>query len=386
MKILILHNKYQRHGGEDVVVQAECDLLRRAGHDVRVELVLNATINNPRTKARALIKAPFDGARKQWFARLVADWTPDVVHIHNFFPLLTPAIHEAATQMGFPVVQTLHNYRLLCAGALFLRNERVCEKCLEGNRLWGIVHRCYRNSLPGSLAAVAMQNRAHRTNAWQNNVHRFIALSEFARRKFIKGGLPSARVAVKPNFTVQQPPIKTKRSGALFVGRLSPEKGLETLLRAWVQLPNVPLNIIGDGPELERLKENAPQNVLFLGHQSAEVVKKQMGQAQVLIQPSLWYEGFPMTIVEAFSQSLPVMASKIGSLAELVTPNRNGMHFRPGDADDLAQSVLRLLANAKGLEQLSSGARKSYEQLYTPEINLMQLEQIYDEAIEEVAR
>lgn len=386
MKILILHNTYQQRGGEDAAVEAESALLGAARHEVRVEVVSNHGISGFAARTSTFLRAPYDAARKGWLADLIGDARPDVVHIHNFFPLLTPAIHETAAEMGLPVVQTLHNYRLVCANAQLLRGGSICEKCLAGNRIWGVVHRCYRGSLPGSLAVMRMQDRAIRTGAWHKHVHRFIALTEFSRSKFIAGGLPANRMAVKPNFVAREMPLAAQRRGALFVGRLSPEKGAETLVRAWRGLPSIPLTVVGGGPELGKLPAIAPANVTFTGAQTPEQVAGHMAGAQALIVPSIWYEGFPMTVAEAFAAGLPVIASDIGSLGEIIVSGRSGLHFTPGDADSLAAIVKTLFADPAALQRLGAGARASYEAHYTPMANLAQLERIYAEAIETARR
>jgi glycosyltransferase involved in cell wall biosynthesis len=385
MNILILHNLYQQRGGEDAVVEAESSLLREAGHKVHVELVSNNVIAGLPAKARIFLRTPFDPSREAWFAALAARLRPDVVHVHNFFPLLTPGIHSAAATLGLPMVQTLHNYRLLCANAQFLRDGAVCEKCLQGTRAWALIHRCYRGSLPGSLALVRMQQRAERLGTWKR-VQRFIALTDFARAKFIEGGLPEESLVVKPNFVPRRPDRAWRRQGALFVGRLSPEKGVHHLLEAWQRLPQYPLTIVGDGPERERLHRKAPANVVFTGGQPPEVVQKYMAKAKVLVIPSIWYEGFPMTAVEAFASGLPILASDIGSLSEIIEPRFNGMHFRAGDSDDLARVAGEALADPEGLAELGRGALMTYEAKYTPERNITQLEAIYDEAISAVGR
>lgn len=381
MNILILHNTYQQRGGEDAVVAAESTLLRAAGHDVRVEIVSNDGISGFAAKARVFARTPFNPTIKNWLTNLITGQRPDVVHIHNFFPLLTPAVHEAATELNIPVVQTLHNYRLLCANALFLRDGQVCEKCLHGNRTAALLHRCYRGSLPGSLALVRMQNRAFRHQIWHRNVHRFIALTEFARSKFVEGGLPAENIAVKPNFVPDPQLGDTTRRGALFVGRLSKEKGVHILMKAWHSLPKIPLTVVGAGPEFERLKAMAPGNVSFTGKQPSEKVAQYLADTKALILPSICYEGFPMTVVEAFASRTPVISSNIGSLGEIIVPGRNGAHFHPGDAADLSTIVQRLFKNPATIASLGDGARASYEALYTPEKNLIQLEDIYEAAL-----
>lgn len=348
---------------------------------MRVERVSNDAISGAASKLRTFVRTPYDPARKKWMVTLLGKFKPDIVHVHNFFPLMTPAVHEAAAEMGLPVVQTLHNYRLLCANAQFLREGHVCEKCLGGNRAWALVHRCYRGSLPGSLALVRMQNRAFRNHTWNRHVHRFIALTEFARDKFIQGGLPAGNLVVKPNFVSGQTQESGQRQGMLFVGRLSVEKGADTLISAWHDLPEFPLTIVGGGPELDRLKSMAPANVTFVGQQSPDQVMQYLASAEALILPSIWYEGFPMTVVEAFSRGVPVIASNIGSLSEIIEPGVNGAHFRPGDPDDLVATVRQLKSNPTNLVALGKGARASYAEKYTPEMNLVQLENIYKDAI-----
>ncbi len=381
MRILVLHNTYQLRGGEDAVVDAEVDLLRSAGHEVRLERVTNESVVGLSEMLRAFLNAPHDQRRAEWVANLVRDWRANIVHIHNFFPLLTPAVHEGAVDAGAAVVQTLHNYRLLCANAMFLRDGVVCEKCLGGSRVWGVVHRCYRGSLPGSLAVARMQWRADREQTWKRKVHRFVALTEFARGKFIEGGLPADQIMVKPNFV--QSGGRHGRiggGGGLFVGRLSLEKGAAILIDAWRRIPQLPLTIVGDGPERVRLEAMAPPNVTFMGHCTPEQVKAHMQRADCLIVPSLWYEGFPMTIAEAFAIGMPVIASRLGSLSEIVRDGVNGYLFPPGDTDELARVVMNSFSLNR-LPTLGKGASETYRQYYTPAANLKTLENIYAEAI-----
>lgn len=381
-RVLLLHNRYQQRGGEDSVVDAETNLLREAGHEVFVELVDNHAITSLPQKLNAFARAPYDPAREAWAADLTRRTRADVVHIHNFFPLLTPAAHVGAMRAGAAVVQTLHNYRLLCANALFLRNGSVCESCLGGSRLPAVTNRCYRGSLAGSLAVTRMQDRAQARGSWRSSVDRFIALTTFARDKFVSGGLPGELIAIKPNF-VDQPRLlhAPERSGAIYVGRLSSEKGIHVLLQAWKQMPDVKLTIIGDGPERQRLEAMSPGNVVFAGAASREEVFHQMARAQLMIIPSLWYEGFPVTVVEALASGLPVLGSRIGGLAEII-PNESGLClFGPGDAAQLAHNARALLA-ANRLAKAGEEARAAYLAKYTPKQNLAQLERVYAEAMD----
>ena len=379
MRVLILHNTYQQKGGEDSVVAAKSALLRESGVDVTVEIVDNAAIQGLAAKARTFVFTPHDPARVGWAEAMVRKTKADIVHIHNFFPLLTPAVHEGARRGGAAVVQTLHNYRMLCANAYFLRDGAVCEQCLTAPFM-GVVHKCYRGSYAGSLALTRMQMRAKHDGAWSQQVDRFVALTNFARSKFIQGGLPGEKITVKANFVPNIPQPETPRRGALFVGRISPEKGVEVLMRAWKALPDFPLRIIGDGPQRAALQAAAPPNVEFLGQMPADAVRRHMASAEILVMPSIWYEGFPMTLLEAFSTSLPVVASRIGSLTELIEDGVNGALFNTGDAEDLAAKVSAILADGRARD-LGRAASETWAANYTPQANLRALQAVYAEAL-----
>jgi glycosyltransferase involved in cell wall biosynthesis len=384
MKVLILHNFYQNPGGEDTVVAAESALLREAGHEVHVETVSNHAIQTISDRVQAFLRAPYDAARERWIQALIVRHRPDVVHIHNFFPLLTPAVHMAAAKAGAAVVQTLHNFRVICANGFLLRDGAICEKCIHGGPYWALVHRCYRKSMPGSLALVRMQLKAGRDETWQRYVHRFIVLTEFARAKFVDAGLPANKITIKPNFVSQEPVLNEKeRKGALFVGRLSKEKGVHNLVEAWKNLKGIPLTIVGEGPAREQLEAEAPAHVSFVGWRNQAEVRELMAGAQALLIPSLWYEGLPMTLLEAYSTGLPVIASRIGALVELVDAGTTGLHFAPTDVEDLSSVVRTAFSDPKKLKAMGDAARKVFELKYTPETNLPCLEAIYAAAIEE---
>ena len=376
MRIYIAHNAYQQSGGEDAVVAAEAELLSSAGHEVTVGIVSNDEINGIRDKALAFIDAPGSARRAAWMSQELERTNAEVLHVHNFFPLLTPAIHEEAARRGVAVVQTLHNYRLLCAAATFLRNGEICEKCLGDRRHWGVVHRCYRHSLPGSIALYRMQEQSRRRRVWHDHVHRLIALSQFARDKFIAAGLPADRIVVKPNFVPGfSGELPTVRRGALFVGRLSREKGVDVLLDAWHQLPDLPLTIVGDGPERTRLEAAAPPNVTFTGALTRAEVEARMLSSAVLVVPSIWYETFGLVVAEAMAAGLPVAASRIGALPELIEPGRTGALFETGNRDDLVRAVR---ASLSGLD--AGHIRRQQQARFSPEANLRQLVDIYSTA------
>ena len=378
MKILILHNSYQIQGGEDSVVSQELKLLKSKGHKVSIYVVSNDIIKGWISKLIAFLRAPYSNTSAYWIRDILIEEEPDIVHIHNFFPLLSPAIHVQISKQNIPVVQTLHNYRLICAGGTLLRNNQICEKCLHGSSLWGVVHRCYRMSFLGSLALVLMQRKAKSKSIWTRNVTRFIALTEFAKKKFLDYGINENQIVVKPNFTSNAIfKENQQRYGALYVGRLSIEKGVHTLIDAWKSISNIKLTIAGDGPEREWLEAQAPPNISFVGKITGKEVLRIMNRSQALIIPSIWYEGFPMSIVEAYSAGLPVIASDIGSLSECILQDETGMLFNSGDSHDLAITVKNAFSSPSHLRLLGNNARRLYLSKYTPDVNYKMLMEIY---------
>lgn len=386
MRILLLHNRYQIAGGEDVVVQTEKALLEANGHCVALVETNNDNIVSPLEKAKAAANVIYSHSSKQSVRAEVARFLPDLVHVHNFFPLLSPSLYYACREAGVPVVQTLHNYRLLCPDVYFFREGKVCEDCLGKFFPWpSVVHSCYRGSIAGT-AVVAMMLSVHRAlQTWTKMVDIYIALTDFARQKFIQGGLPAEKIVLKPNFVYPEPSQGEGQGGyALFVGRLSPEKGLETLLTAWEKIGGrMPLKIVGDGPLADRVA-SATQSltgVEWLGRQPKDQVLALMKQAQVLVFPSVWYEGFPVVIVEAYAVGLPVIASDLGSTSSLIDHGRTGLHFRPGDREDLVSQLEWVLTHPAELAQMRRQARAEFESKYTAQRNHQMLMDIYERAL-----
>ncbi len=313
---------------------------------------------------------------------MVAAHRIEVVHFHNTFPLISPAAYYAAKNAGAGVVHTLHNFRLVCPGALLLREGRVCEECLGKLVPWrAVANSCYRDSTLQS-AGVSLMLTSHRLiGTWDRKIDTYIALSEFARDKFIQGGLPAARISVKPNFVDSDPGAGRGGGGyALFVGRLSTDKGIDTLLRAWKTLgPDIPLKIAGDGPMAPDVRTAAAttSGIEYLGRQTRERVFSLMSDAAFLVFPSIWYEGFPMTIVEAYASALPVVASNLGSMASIVKHGITGLHFSAGDVPDLQSQVRWLQSHPNERQRLRANARQEFTDNYSPDRNYEQLMRIY---------
>ncbi|MBV8126003.1 MAG: glycosyltransferase family 4 protein [Burkholderiaceae bacterium] len=379
VRVLLAHNAYQQRGGEDMVVEAEAALLRQHGHAVELLTRHNDELAGMGRGAAALDTLWSRRTARELRERIEA-FRPDVVHVHNTFPLISPSIYWAAAAAGVPVVQTLHNFRLACPQAMFLRDGKVCEDCMARAPLPAIRHGCYRGSRAqtGVLAGMLVLHRALGT--WQHKVTRYIALNSFCRDKFIEAGLPAERIVIKPNFVeAPAPGADAPRDGFLFVGRLSHEKGVSTLAEAWRHGGvNVRLAVAGSGPSADLLK-NLP-GVDMLGALPLAQVQQRMASAAALVLPSIWYENFPRTLVEALGAGLPVIASRIGALASLVSEGRTGLLFEPGNAADLADKLAWAAAHPREMASMGRHARADYEAQFTPERNLAQLLDIYAEA------
>jgi glycosyltransferase involved in cell wall biosynthesis len=381
-RVMMVHNAYQQAGGEDGVVAAELKLLRDHGHEV-IELRRDnqeiRAMGAPRLAADTLWSV---STHDQALAMLRTH-RPDVVHVHNTFPLISPSLYWACAKAGVPVVQTLHNFRLACPQAMFLRDGKVCESCL-GKMPWpALRHGCYRGSRAQTAVMFGMLAVHRAAGTYENKVSRYIALTAFGREKFIEAGLPARRIVVKPNFVDKALSTDHQaRRGMLFVGRLSPEKGVEVLGKAWSACGGISLRVAGVGEAGAALHRT--QGVVMLGMQSAQQVQHEMLAGTALILPSICFENFPLTLVEAFSCGLPVIASRIGALAELVDHGVTGLLFTPGDADDLARTVQWATAHPTEMAAMGRNARALYERCYTPEVNHRQLLDVYRAAIAEV--
>jgi glycosyltransferase involved in cell wall biosynthesis len=385
LKILLVHNSYQQRGGEDIVVAAERELLQSQGHEVRFHGVSNDAIRGIFKKIKTAWQAPYSLSSRAHIAGEISSFRPDIVHVHNFFPLLTPSIYDACLEACVPVVQTLHNFRMICPGALLSRNDMICEECIRGNTYRAAVYRCYRRSFLGSLAAGRMVAYHRRHDTWRKKVDCFIALTDFARDKFVQAGFSADKVAVKPNFLNYEPaPGKGEGGYALFVGRLSHEKGVKLLLDAWKLLSGkMPLKIAGDGPLagwVSRETKRMP-SVQWLGYRERPEVVALMRDASVLVFPSTWFETFGMSIIEAYSVGLPVIAGDLGAMSLLVAHGRTGLLFRPGDARDLAAQVQWAVSHPAELARMRREARAEFEMKYTARISYGLLMNIYGKSI-----
>ncbi|MDN4082578.1 glycosyl transferase [Paenibacillus polymyxa] len=390
-KVLIIHNFYQQSGGEDKVVEQESAMLRSRGIETEHYYVHNDSIQSKglANMAKLAVEAAWSFPEFKRIKELLLRVKPDVVHVHNFFPVISPSVYHACERLGVPVVQTLHNYRLICPAATFMRGNEVCEKCLHGTLLHSIRHGCYRGSQLQTIPVAAMIKFNELIGTWQHKVSRYIALTEFARDKFAESGIPLDRIAVKPNFIHHQT-VKAKYDPndryLLFVGRISAEKGVRNLLQAWSQLEDrggLRLVIIGDGPQKAELAAAYSQeDIQFLGKQDGDTVLDCMSRAMYVMVPSIWYEGFPMTIVESYSVGTPVLCSRIGALEEVVEDGVTGFHFQHDDLENI-KTVIRRAVAYENYAAMRQKVAENYAAHYTEEVNVKQLLAIYSEAMEE---
>ncbi len=392
MKILVAHNHYQQAGGEDESFAAEVSALRGAGHEVETYAVHNNEISHM-FKIGVALRTVWNQKSYREIRTAIRKFRPDVAHFQNTLPLISPSAYYAARAEGVPVVQALRNYRLLCPGALFFRDGKVCEECLHKSvPLPGIANKCYRGSLGGSATVAAMLSIHRAVGTWDRLIDVYVALTEFAKQKFIDGGFDPDRIVVKPNFVTPDPgPGPGDGNFAVFLGRLSPEKGIGTMIDAWERhgLSNVlGLKIIGSGPitgDVTAAAQRVP-GIEYLGRMPARQAYDVIGQAKLLVLPSEWYETFGRVAVEAFAKGTPVVASNLGAMSELIADGRTGIHFEPGDAADLANKVRLLLSDPTRLANMRLEVRREFEAKYTAEQNVRQMMEIYRMALTKPTR
>jgi glycosyltransferase involved in cell wall biosynthesis len=386
MRILMLHDRYQVRGGEDESTDHEAALLRQFGHEVDLMFFDNKDIAR-----RSLLGvgwgAVWSRAAYRRVAQKLSEKDYDIVHVQNFFPLISPAAHYASKAANKPVVQALRNYRLICLNGLLFRAGHICEDCLHQLIPWpGVIHGCYRSSRRGSLAVAAMVTAHRILGTWRNQVDCFYTPSEFAKDKLIEGGFPGNKIFVKTNLIFPDPgESREEREYAFMAGRLVAEKGVPTVLASWEKLSDpIPLKITGEGPWSSRIDDTARRMpwVENLGRVPNSKVCEWMGRARFVIFPTATYEVFGRIIVEAFAKGTPIIASDVGAVKELLADHRNGLLFEPGNSEDLAEKVRWAWTHPREMSEMGKQARKDYEDKYSPNINYLKLMDIYDRALE----
>lgn len=389
MKVLQVHNSYQLAAGEDAVVRDEMSLLEAHGHTVVPYRRDNAEIKTDDLFGRGKLAFNTIWSHRSYreILSLINSEKPDVAHFHNTLPLISPSAYWACFEAGVPTVQTLHNYRMLCPVATFYRNGRLCQECVDHSLIHSIRYGCYRNSRTATATISGMLYFHRWKRTWAEMIDTYIALSEFSRTKFIEAGWSADNIVVKPNFIYPDPGFaRPAGKYAIFAGRLSHEKGLWTLLHAWQKLDSIPLKVVGSGPLAEELQvamqHNHVKGIEMVRHCNRNQVLELIKDARFLVFPSEWYEAFPMVIAEAFACGVPVIASRLGAMQEIVENGCTGLHFNPGDPEDLAAKVEWAWTHEEELRQMGEQARKIYEQRFSPERNYQTLMEIYELAIQ----
>jgi glycosyltransferase involved in cell wall biosynthesis len=390
MRIAIFHNRYRERGGEDTAVDGEAELLEKGGHTVVRCIADNReSLAGPLDQVRTALHArrsPSGAAR----AARIADEAPlDVAHVHNFFPLLSPAVHETLSARGVPVVQTLHNYRFACANGNLLRAGSVCEECIPRGPWHAVRYGCYRGSRAQTLVWADMVAHHRARETWRRCVDRFVAPTEFAARLLAKAGLPRERIEVLPLVLADPGDPAPPGHGAVYVGRLAPEKGVDLLIDAWRSVgAGWPLTIVGSGPAEAALREQARElpGVRFLGALPHGEVLRALRQAAFAVVPSRWYEVSPFAAIEALACARPVVTWRGGSVAELVGDGRAGLLFDSLDAASIARACAQLLESPDRVRELGAQAREDYLDRHAPEIGLARRERLYSAVSDERRR
>lgn len=391
MKVLLAHNFYgsSAPSGENLVFELERDLLSRSGHEVHT---FTRHSDDVRGSAFGLLRGALATTWNPWTVRdvraAVGRWAPDIVHVHNTFPLLSPSIFAGVGARAARVL-TLHNYRLFCPAAIPLRGGATCTECLDRKSVRpALRHGCYRNSrlATAPLAASIAFHRALGT--WRNQVEAFVALTEFQRELMVEAGLPRERVWVKPNFypgTPSMVPWAQRGAYAVFAGRLTQEKGVADLVDAWASWGDgaPELRVVGDGglrTALEERVRRARARVTFLGQVASARAEAEIASARLLVLPSIWFEGFPMVIREAFAFGTPVAASAIGPLPRIVKDGVTGVTFEPGNPVSLLEAVRCAWGDDARMARMSAAARAEFESHYAERANHDILLEIYQAA------
>ncbi len=381
VRILQIHNRYRRPGGEDEVVRAEAAMLRRAGHEVVQHYAQNPA--DVGTAAGALSRSMWNTGAARAVGDVVRRTRPELAHVHNTWFALTPAILPAIRAAGVPVVMTLHNYRLVCVNGFLFRAGRPCLDCVGTHPGHGVVHRCYKDSYFASAMLAGTVGLHSRRGTWATNVNTFVVLSQAARQLFVASGLPAERLLVKPNFTEDPGPRELPPSASrevLFVGRLDRVKGISLLVEAWNSLSTTDLKlvVVGDGEQRRALERVAGPSIELVGWSPREAVRHRMQRARALVFPSVTHDPFGLVVLEAMATGLPVLATDLGGAPE--TLGSSGMIVPAHDVGALAEGCRRLADDAL-VDDLGARNRRRYEDHYTPAANLPLLEAVYSSVL-----
>lgn len=389
MKILQVHNYYKQRGGEANVVENEKLLLEQNGNIVDTFYVHSSDLKGAFAELKTAFKMPFSKKYLVISKDRIQASKPDVIHVHNTFPIISPSIFYAAKELGVPTIFTLHNYRLIYPNALLMHNGEIDRRTINGSAKFVVSDKVYKNSILKTLAVARLIEFHKKKNTWNTKVDKFISLTEFAKNVFTEWGIEKSRIVVKPNFIPDPVELlpkgrESKKDGFLFLGRISHEKGIHDLIQTWMKF-NIesPLYIVGDGEIKEELEQKTSGNsqIKWIGLQTKEQVYKWFSKVKALVFPSIWFEGFPMTIAESLGMGVPIISSNIGSQGSIVKDGVNGLHFEVSNHESLHSKITMLDSDDELLKNLAKGSRKNYLDNYTPEINYSSLINIYNSVL-----
>lgn len=384
MKICMVYNEYGKFSGEEAVVHNVCRLLDERGHTVVKFLRSSAEIPNMRFgKMRAFLSGIYSLSSKKAMRRFLAEYTPDIVHVHNIFPLISPSILGECRRAGIPVVMTVHNYRLVCPNGLHMVTGKVCEKCRGGKEYWCILRNC-EGSLFKSLGYALRTYTAKRLRLFTDNVTMYVPLTEFHRNRLIAEGIPPERIAIIPNMVSIENGEKSYPLGeyVAFIGRVSPEKGIDTLMLAVQKCPDILFRIAGSHERMPHVLKEAAVNCTFVGHLTSIELEDFYKSSRILVMPSVWFETFGLSLVEAMVRQKPTVSSRIGALAEVVDEGITGLAFEPGNADELAEKVRYLWNRPELCRKMGQAGREKVLREYSSEKYYERLMAVYKKAIE----
>ena len=388
MKVLQIHNIYRTRGGEESVVQSERQLLEMNGHEVVPFYRDSRDIDNfgPLERARILATIPYSRVVEREICAVVHEQRPDVAHVHNVFPLLTSAVYRALRRCEVPVVQTIHNFRFLCPNGLLYIDNQICEACTKHGYFSAVRKRCMHRSTLISGAYAAAIALAWRRGILPNDINSYIALNRFFADRLIIAGVPESRIRILGNFISDIADHVSPKSGyLLYLGRLSREKGIRTLLDALREVEGIKLKIAGSGPLAEEIKAQVAHigdgKVEMLGHVSGVAKYELIRDAKCMVVPSEWYENFPISVVESMSLGTPVVASRIGGLPEMVEDGVTGLLFEPGYVNELAAVLRRIVSDGGMLDELAENALRTAKEKFGAESHYDGLIDVYNDAI-----
>jgi glycosyltransferase involved in cell wall biosynthesis len=382
MRILLVHNSYAKFSGEEAVVGSQTNLLKNNGHDVQLFGPSSAEIRTSWDKIKAFFTGIYNPFSACQIRRILKEYHPDIVHIHNLYPFISPSILSVCHNVGIPVVMTVHNYRLVCPNGLHMTKGRICEKCRGGREYWCVLKNC-ENNLFKSIGYALRSAVARKLRMFKDNVSIFACLSDFQRKKIIEDGFPEKQCVVLPNMVMWNEKKEDTISGGeyvAYVGRISPEKGVDTLIEAARNCPTITFKAAGDYDRMQHLPATAPGNFQFLGILKKEDVNCFISGSRIVIFCSVWFETFGLTMVEAMLQGKPVVASRLGGIPEIVEDGKTGLLFEAGNAEELKQKIEYLWNRPELCKKMGAAGRDKALSEYSAETYYQRLMTIYEQA------